>query len=612
MRAPSIRTLPLTAGLLLGTSLLAQAQDLEVHFIDVGQGHCTYIQGPNGTRILMDAGEFGNGGTITSYLSSIGVTDLDYSILTHYHADHCGAMDEVYNDGWRPDVAAWDRGDENFHSTNQSNQYVSNAGSLRYTPSVGDSIDLGDGAFLEVLCLNGDYASGSVNVLGSVQEENARSLGVVIRYKDFDYYSAGDLTSGGNSTANVEGIVAPLVGQVEVAQVSHSGSNTSSSAAVVNALDPSFVAISAGLDNPFLHPTETTVNRWNPTHASRVVWCTSEGDTDNGSGGFTSVEGTFVLATDGTTFSVENLGSGDQVSFATFENPGVAADSSNLRVSELLVDPQASDEGLGDWFELTNITSEPIDLAGVDIQVGSSSYTFHSHLLIQGGEFLTFGLDGKPSRNGGYHADHVAPWESFSMPNGTTTMTVRAANNATIETLSWGSGLIPVIPGISQERDDLNGSTSSINWDDATAAWDGSAGDFGTPGDGDSDVTPTGPATLSTNPPAIGSPLLFTLSSPKEPFTTYVLGISEGIFPGIDVFGVQVNLNPTTTFLESITWPNFIGALDANGDRSILIFIPNDPTLQGQLLFSSFVTLGIGPLGFEGQSVSNTVILLID
>jgi beta-lactamase superfamily II metal-dependent hydrolase len=230
---------------------LAFAQNLEVHFIDVGQGHCSFILGPNGTRVLVDAGEFGNGTTITDYLTSIGVTDLDYSILTHYHADHCGSMDEVYNNGWRPNVAAWDRGDENFYSTNQSNQYVDNAGSLRYTPIVGDTIDLGDGAFLEVLCLNGDYAGGSVDVLGSVQEENARSLGIVLRYKDFDLYTAGDLTSGGNSTKNVEGLVAPLVGQVEVAQVSHSGSNTSSSQTVVDALDPSFVAISVGLDNPF-------------------------------------------------------------------------------------------------------------------------------------------------------------------------------------------------------------------------------------------------------------------------------------------------------------------------------------------------------------------------
>ncbi|MHC4375082.1 MAG: MBL fold metallo-hydrolase [Planctomycetota bacterium] len=590
---------------------LAFAQNLEVHFIDVGQGHCSFILGPNGTRVLVDAGEFGNGTTITDYLTSIGVTDLDYSILTHYHADHCGSMDEVYNNGWRPNVAAWDRGDENFYSTNQSNQYVDNAGSLRYTPIVGDTIDLGDGAFLEVLCLNGDYAGGSVDVLGSVQEENARSLGIVLRYKDFDLYTAGDLTSGGNSTKNVEGLVAPLVGQVEVAQVSHSGSNTSSSQTVVDALDPSFVAISVGLDNPFSHPTETTVKRWNPTDASRVVWTTSEGDTDNGSGGFTSGEGSFFVSTDGTTFSVEAVASGERVAFTTFENPGTAADSSNLRVSELLVNPGASDDSVGEWFELTNVTGQPIDLGGVDVQVGSNSFTFNSRLLIEPGDFLTFGVDGKPSRNGGYHADHVAPWESFSLPNGTTNMTVRAANNATVESLTWGSSNIPVISGVSQERDDLNGSTQAGNWSDATAAWSGSAGDFGTPGDGEGDVTPTGPATLSTNPPAINSPLLFSLSSPEEPFATYILGLSEGVAPGFEAFGLQVNLNPTATFFESIAWPNFIGALDGNGERQILIFIPNDPTLQGQLLFSSFITLGPGPFGLEGLSVSNTVILLV-
>lgn len=601
------RSLLLTAA----CASLVSAQNLEVHFIDVGQGHCSFILGPNGTRVLVDAGEFGNGSVITDYLASIGVTDLDYSILSHYHADHCGSMDEVYNDGWLPNIAAWDRGNDSINLTNQATQYLASADGLRVTPQVGDQIDLGDGAFLEVLCLNGEYAGGSVPVSGSVQEENARSLGIVVRYKDFDLYTAGDLTSGGNSTANVEGLVAPLVGQVEVAQVSHSGSNTSSSSSVVNALDPSFVAISVGLDNPFFHPTETTVKRWNPTGESRVVWATSEGDTDNGSGGFTSAEGTFFVSTDGSTFSVEAVESGERISFATFENPGVAADSSNLRVSELLVDPAASTDDVGEWFELTNVTGQPIDLGGVDIQVGSDSFTFNSRLLIEPGDFLTFGVDGKPSRNGGYHADHVAPWESFSLPNGTTSMTVRAADNSVIENLTWGSSNIPVVSGVSQERDDLNGSTQAGNWDDAIDPWSGSAGDFGTPGEGEGDVTPVGPATLSTNPPAINSPLLFTLSSPEEPFATYILGLSEGVVPGIQAFGLQINLNPTPTFLQSITWPNFIGTLDGNGDRQVLIFIPNDPTLQGQLLFSSFVTLTPGPFGFEGLSVSNTAILLI-
>ncbi len=590
---------------------LASAQNLEVHFIDIGQGHCSFIQGPNGTRILVDAGEFGNGSTITDYLTSIGVTDLDYSILTHYHADHCGSMDEVYDNGWRPNVAAWDRGNESINLTNQATQYLASADGLRVTPQVGDQIDLGDGAFLEVLCLNGQYANGSVSVSGTAQEENARSIGVVLRYKDFDLFTAGDLTSGGNSTANVEGLVAPLVGQVEVAQVSHSGSNTSSSTAVVNALNPSFVAISVGLDNPFFHPTETVVKRWNPTNASRVVWTTSEGDTDNGAGGFTSAEGTFFLTTDGTTFTVEAVASGERITFTTFENPGVPADASNLRVSELLVNPDASDDAVGEWFELTNVTGQPIDLGGVEVQVGVDSFTFQSRLLIEPGDFLTFGVDGKPSRNGGYHSDHVAPWEEFALPNGTTTMTVRAADNSAVESLTWGASNVPVVGGVSQERVDLNGSTQAGNWQAATEAWSGSAGDFGTPGDGEGDVTPVGPATLSTNPPAIGGPLLFTLSSPEEPFATYVLGLSEGVFPGFEAFGLQVNLNPTPTFFDSISWPNFIGALDGSGARQILIFIPNDPTLQGQLLFSSFVTLGLGPLGLDGLSVSNTVILLV-
>ena len=57
----------------------AAGQDLEIHVIDVDQGSCIYVQGPNGTRVLLDGGAPGFGPTITSYLTSIGVTDLGAS-----------------------------------------------------------------------------------------------------------------------------------------------------------------------------------------------------------------------------------------------------------------------------------------------------------------------------------------------------------------------------------------------------------------------------------------------------------------------------------------------------------------------------------------------------
>jgi beta-lactamase superfamily II metal-dependent hydrolase len=53
----SCRVLILLAALLLAAGTWAQADELIIHFIDVGQGDSILIQTPAGANILVDAGE---------------------------------------------------------------------------------------------------------------------------------------------------------------------------------------------------------------------------------------------------------------------------------------------------------------------------------------------------------------------------------------------------------------------------------------------------------------------------------------------------------------------------------------------------------------------------
>lgn len=75
----------------------ALGQNLEIHHIDVGQADSTLIIGPNGTTILIDAGNSGyfssDGGKIVfEYLESINVSHLDYIIVIHRDGDHVGGF----------------------------------------------------------------------------------------------------------------------------------------------------------------------------------------------------------------------------------------------------------------------------------------------------------------------------------------------------------------------------------------------------------------------------------------------------------------------------------------------------------------------------------------
>ena len=63
------------------------------------------------------------------------------------------------------------------------------------------------------------------------------------------------------SRTDVESVVAPIIGDVEVVKVNHHGSSYSSNATYVNTLHPEVAVISVG-KNSYGHPSPTVVARW--------------------------------------------------------------------------------------------------------------------------------------------------------------------------------------------------------------------------------------------------------------------------------------------------------------------------------------------------------------
>ena len=71
-------------------------QNLEIHFLDVGQGDSTFIITPNRKTILIDGGgstskEFDVGkSTVLPYILDKGFNKLDYVFISHFDYDHIG------------------------------------------------------------------------------------------------------------------------------------------------------------------------------------------------------------------------------------------------------------------------------------------------------------------------------------------------------------------------------------------------------------------------------------------------------------------------------------------------------------------------------------------
>lgn len=471
----------MTARCLLGFGLAGHAagQGLAIHYLDVGHGNSALVVGPDGTTVLIDGGIPGCGdGTIVPYMNSLGLMSLTYGIATHYHGDHVGGLDEAY-DGLVGPTVAFDRGDNQSIMSAQYMEYLTSVAGVRATASVGQTLALGDGATLEFVCLNGEWSGGSVDPFQFSSGENGSSVGVVIRYGDFDAWIGGDLSGGGEGTVDMESLVRFDIGPVEVSLAGHHGSESSSNAAFVETLDPSLVIYSCGVNNAHGVPDDSVVERWNAEGASRVVWSTSPGDTSNDIGGFIVTRGHIVVTSDGSAFRAESLGNAGVADFATHEQPGFIPGAGDLVFSEWLVDPVNADEDYGQWFELFNLSGADRNLRGVEFEAGSDSFTLASSLVCPAGGRVVIGVDGDPSRNGNLFLSSGAPWDEFELDDDGGSLTARAPNGTVIDSVAWGPGAVPVTPGASSERIHILGGDAAANHAPAVTAW--LNGDLGTP-----------------------------------------------------------------------------------------------------------------------------------
>lgn len=245
------------------------SQQLELHVINVGWGASVFVKGPDGTTVLMDAGNTGKGtNEIVPYLQSIGhvpANGLHYTIVGHQHCDHNGGMDEVVNAGYNVLVKNYYNG-STYSSTCvdgwNTKAATTTAGALTSMP-VGTQILLGYGAKLTCVARNGSIiGGGSV----SVSDENDRSIAILLQYGGFDFIWASDLGGGsidnactGRSTAQTDvetaimqaispGGAFPLIssGGIDVLYCNHHGSESSTNMNWMNLSRPSVAVISTG------------------------------------------------------------------------------------------------------------------------------------------------------------------------------------------------------------------------------------------------------------------------------------------------------------------------------------------------------------------------------
>jgi beta-lactamase superfamily II metal-dependent hydrolase len=243
------------------------AQNLEIHYIDVGWGGSVFVKGPTGITVLLEGGDTGKGTAyVVPYLQSIGVAPangLDYIIGGHQHCDHTGGLDEVINAGYNVHIKQYNNG-SSYASSCVDQWNAAAAGTTAGAPiamPVGTVIDLGNGATMTCIARNGSIiGGGSV----AVTDENDRSISLLIKYGGFDYIWASDMGGAsdactGRSTTQLDmetpvitaispGGAHPLIsaGGIDVMHVNHHGSESSTNPTYFNMARPAVAIIGVG------------------------------------------------------------------------------------------------------------------------------------------------------------------------------------------------------------------------------------------------------------------------------------------------------------------------------------------------------------------------------
>lgn len=243
---------------------------LSVHFIDVGQGDCIYInQGEY--NMLIDAGNNEDGEKLVSYLKNLNVNGFDYVIGTHPHEDHIGGMDDIINNFeidnyYMPDKLSTTKTFEDVLDA------LDNKG-LSYTvPNIDDEFKLGDATFKVI------YSGDDTNDI------NDSSIVLKMTYGDNTFLFTGDATS------NVEEIILNKDIKSDVLKVAHHGSSYSSTTEFLDKVDPKYAIISVGKNNSYNHPASITLQKL--SNRDITVYRTD-------------LDGTIIFTSDGTNLSVQ-------------------------------------------------------------------------------------------------------------------------------------------------------------------------------------------------------------------------------------------------------------------------------------------------------------------
>ena len=219
-----------------------------MHFIDVGQGDCTFIAA-NGVTMLVDCGENEVSEQVEDYLRGLGVGRLDYVIATHPHSDHMGGMYHIIDVFDVGEVLVPHIPDEQIPVTLFYEHFLDSCAAKNVPVTeayVGQVLDIGS-AKAEILAPDGSF----------YEDMNNYSVSFMLTHGSNKCLFTGDAEAESEAAMIQNG----RLGRVMLYKAGHHGSAHSSTAEFVDIIRPQIAVISCGIENPYGHPADSAIRR---------------------------------------------------------------------------------------------------------------------------------------------------------------------------------------------------------------------------------------------------------------------------------------------------------------------------------------------------------------
>ncbi|MFH1662156.1 MAG: ComEC/Rec2 family competence protein [Candidatus Falkowbacteria bacterium] len=230
--------------------LYTTPNNLEVDFLDVGQGDAILIKSPYGQNILIDGGP--DDKIISELSNNLAFWDkrIDLMILTHPHDDHVAGLIDVIK-RYRVEKILYTGVVHNSPNYLAWLELVRDRKIPIIIIDKPQEIKLGDDCKMQIIYPHESLLGKKVSNL------NNSSIVTKLIYGDNIFLFTGD----SESEVEKELLENNIDLSVDVLKAGHHGSDTSSSEEFLKAVDPEFVIMQVGDDNNFGHPSRRVIKR---------------------------------------------------------------------------------------------------------------------------------------------------------------------------------------------------------------------------------------------------------------------------------------------------------------------------------------------------------------